>query len=69
MNAASNSAPQLHSVPTASKLLGGISERTVWRYISEGVLKPVRLGGRTMLRDDDLARLIEQATEKPALIT
>jgi excisionase family DNA binding protein len=54
---------RLYSVPDAAYLLG-VSERYVWELIREGVLARVRMGHRTLVRDDELAALIERNTER-----
>ena len=52
----------LKSVEQAAGLLG-ISRWTVRAYIRDGRLKPVRLGRRVLLAEDELERLIEQGKE------
>ena len=54
---------RLYSVPVAADLIGGMSERYVWQLIADGVLRKVVQGRRTMVRDDDLARYIDEHTE------
>jgi excisionase family DNA binding protein len=58
------SAPQLHSVRDAAKILGSVSERFVWQLVHDGVLTRVRIGSRTLVRDDELAAYIEANTER-----
>ena len=55
-------APRLYSVRDSAKLLGDVSERFVWQKIHDGVLRTVKLGSRTLLRDDDLAAYIDANT-------
>lgn len=55
---------RLYSVPHAADILG-VSERVVWTLIREGKLSRVRFGPQTTrVRDDELAALVEQNTER-----
>jgi predicted DNA-binding transcriptional regulator AlpA len=46
----------------AGSLLG-VSRGTIWRRVKEGSLpKPIKLGGRTLWRRDELVDAIERAT-------
>jgi excisionase family DNA binding protein len=56
---------QLHNVNSAARLLS-ISPWTVRSYIHNGKLKPVRIGRRVLLAEDELERLIALGGEKPA---
>ena len=47
----------LKSVEETAELLG-ISPWTVRSYIRDGKLRPVRLGRRVLLREDELERLV-----------
>ncbi len=53
----------LRSVEQAAELLG-ISRWTVRSYIKTGKLKPVRLGRRVLLAEDELERLVAQGQEQ-----
>ena len=53
---------QLHNVNSAARLLS-ISPWTVRSYIHNGKLKPVRIGRRVLLSEDELERLIVQCKE------
>lgn len=56
--------PRLWSVASAADLLD-TNERTVWRMIRRGQLSRVRgVTGKTMVRDDELAALIEANTDR-----
>jgi excisionase family DNA binding protein len=57
-------AVRLYSIRDAAKLLGNVSERFVWQLMHDGVLKPVRIGSRTLLRDDHLAAYIDSCTDQ-----
>ena len=55
----------LMSVVEAAGLLG-ISQWTVRAYIREGKLRPVRLGRRVLLTEDELERLVtENKAQEP----
>ncbi len=58
----------LLDISNAARMLGGIGESTLRRWISEGKVQVVRLGRRVMIRPEDLASLIDpperQAQEK-----
>ena len=44
----------------------GIHERTAWRWLREGRLKRVKVGGTTLVQADQLARLIRPIASQPA---
>jgi len=50
---------KLYSVSDAAKLLGGISKWTVHAWLSRGKLQRTKVGGRTMIRESELAKVIE----------
>lgn len=39
----------------------GVGRSTVWRWIQEGRLKTLKLGGRTLIRREELVRLLDEA--------
>ncbi len=49
----------LLSVSEAAKRLGGISRWTVHAWLSQGKLQRTKVGGRTMIRESELAKVIE----------
>jgi excisionase family DNA binding protein len=49
---------QLFSVEEAAKRLGGISKWTVHAWLSQGKLRRTKVGGRTMIRESELAKVI-----------
>jgi len=53
---------QLRSIEEAAGLLG-ISPWTVRSYVKTGKLKPVRLGRRVLLAEDELERLVAEGQE------
>jgi excisionase family DNA binding protein len=55
----------LLSVPEVAKRLGGISKWTVYAWLSQGKLQRTKVGGRTMIRESELSRVIEDAGKPP----
>lgn len=58
----------LFSVEEAARRLGGISKWTVHAWLSQGKLRRTKVGGRTMIRESELARVIRDE-EKPTEAT
>jgi len=56
----------LISVQEAARRLGGISKWTVHAWLSQGRLQRTKVGGRTMIRESELARVIEDGGKSPA---
>jgi excisionase family DNA binding protein len=50
----------LLSVSDAAKRLGGISKWTVHAWLSQGRLNRTKVGGRTMIRESELQKVIEE---------
>ena len=48
----------LLSVHEAAKRLGGISKWTVYAWLSQGRLNRTKVGGRTMIRESELHKVI-----------
>lgn len=57
---------KLYSVPEAAKFLGGISKWTVHAWLSQGRLRRVKVGSRTMIRESELLRVIEDGGKSAA---
>ena len=57
---------QLLSISEAAKRLGGISKWTVHAWLSQGRLQRTKVGGRTMIRESELAKVIEDGGKSPA---
>ena len=55
----------LLSVPEAARKLGGISKWTVHAWLSQGRLQRTKVGGRTMIRESELAKVIEDGGKSP----
>jgi excisionase family DNA binding protein len=49
----------LLSVEEAAKRLGGISKWTVHAWLSQGKLRRTKVGGRTMIRESELQKVIQ----------
>jgi len=64
---------KLYSIPEAARFLGGISKWTIHSWLSKGKLQRTKVGGRTMIRAGELAKMIEdggtihEASKKSAL--
>ncbi len=56
----------LISVEEAARRLGGISKWTVHAWLSQGRLRRTKVGGRTMIRESELAKVIEDDGKSPA---
>ena len=50
---------KLYSVGGAADFLGGLSKNTINQWFSQGRLRRVKIGSRTMVRESELLRLIE----------
>ena len=60
-----NSMETLLSVDEAARRLGGISKWTVHAWLSQGRLQRTKVGGRTMIRESELAKVIEDGGKSP----
>jgi excisionase family DNA binding protein len=49
----------LLSVSEAAKRLGGVSKWTVHAWLSQGRLQRTKVGSRTMIRESELQKVIE----------
>lgn len=49
----------LLSVEQTAARLGGLSKWTIYAWLSQGKLKRTKVGGRTMIRESELAKVIE----------
>jgi excisionase family DNA binding protein len=56
----------LISVEEAAKKLGGISKWTVHAWLSQGKLQRTKVGGRTMIRESELQKVITVGGKSPA---
>jgi len=56
----------LISVEEAAKRLGGLSKWTIHGWLSKGKLQRTKVGGRTMIRESELQKVIEDGGKSPA---
>ena|SRR5580704_11731981 len=56
----------LVSVEEAAKRLGGISKWTVHAWLSQGKLQRTKVGGRTMIRESELQKVIQDGGKSPS---
>ena len=56
----------LLSVTDVARRLGGISKWTVHAWLSQGRLQRTKVGGRTMIRESELAKVIKDGGKSPA---
>jgi excisionase family DNA binding protein len=56
----------LLSVNEAAKRLGGISPWTLHAWLSQGRLQRTKVGSRTMIRESELQKVIEDGGKSPA---
>jgi len=56
---------RLFSVKDAAVYLGGLSPYTVHAWLSQGRLKRCKVGSRTMIRESELQRVIEDGGKSP----
>jgi excisionase family DNA binding protein len=53
------------SVVEAARRLGGISKWTIHSWLSKGKLRRTKVGGRTMIRESELAKVVEEGGKSP----
>ena len=56
----------LLSVLDVARILGGISKWTVYAWLSQGKLQRTKVGGRTMIRESELQKVIQEGGKSPA---
>jgi len=56
----------LLSVEEAARKLGGISKWTLHAWLSQGRLRRTKVGSRTMIRESELQRVIEDGGISPS---
>ncbi len=39
----------------------GVGKSTIWRWVHDGRVKTIKLGGRTLIRREELMRLLDEA--------
>jgi excisionase family DNA binding protein len=55
----------LLSVDEAARRLGGLSKYTIQAWLSSGKLMRTKVGSRTMIRESELERVIEDGGKSP----
>jgi excisionase family DNA binding protein len=56
----------LISIAEAARRLGGISIWTVRAWLSKGILQRTKVGGRTMIRESELEKVIQEGGKSSA---
>jgi excisionase family DNA binding protein len=56
----------LLSIEEAARRLGGISKWTVHAWLSQGRMQRTKVGGRTMIRESELQKVIEEGGKSPS---
>jgi excisionase family DNA binding protein len=54
----------LYSVEAAAKKLGGVSKFTIYAWLSRGILEKTKVGGRAMIRESSLLKLLEESSRR-----
>jgi len=57
---------QLFSIKEAARRLGGVSKWTVHAWLSQGRLQRTKVGSRTMIRESELQKVIDDGGKSPA---
>ena len=57
---------ELISVSEAARRLGGIAKSTVYAWLADGRLQRTKVGSRTMIRQSELAKVIDEGGKSPA---
>ena len=55
----------LLSVEETARRLGGVSKWTIYAWLSQGKLLRTKVGGRTMVRESELAKVIQDGGKSP----
>jgi excisionase family DNA binding protein len=53
-------------VKEAARRLGGLSKWTIYAWFSQGKLQRTKVGGRTMIRESELEKVIQDGGKSPA---
>jgi excisionase family DNA binding protein len=59
MTQTSQKQDRLYPVEDAAQYLGGLSKYTIHAWLSSGKLRRTKVGSRTMIRESELERVIE----------
>lgn len=55
----------LLSIDEAARRLGGLSKYTIQAWLSSGKLRRTKVGSRTMIRESELERVVEDGGKSP----
>ena len=58
----------LLSIDEAARRLGGLSKYTIHAWLSRGKLRRTKVGSRTMIRESELERVIEEGGKSPVTV-
>jgi excisionase family DNA binding protein len=56
----------LLSIEEVARRLGGISKWTIHAWLSQGRMQRTKVGGRTMIRESELQKVIEEGGKSPS---
>ena len=56
----------LLSIEETARRLGGLSKYTIHAWLSKGKLQRTKVGSRTMIRESELQRVIEDGGKSPS---
>lgn len=56
---------KLYSVEAAAAFLGGLSKYTIHAWLAKGKMRRTKVGSRTMIRESELQRVIEDGGKSP----
>jgi len=55
---------KLIDIPTAARMLGGLSHWTIRAWLAQGKLRATHVGGRTMLSEAELERFLRDEQDR-----
>ena len=55
----------VYSIEESARRLGGLSKYTIEKWLSEGKLLRTKVGRRTMIRESELQRLLQDGGKSP----
>ena len=58
--------PLAYSMEDAGKALGGVTTKTLYRWVRDGKLRTTKVGGRTLVRRVELERILAEGETKAA---
>ncbi len=57
---------KLYSIEDAATFLGGVSKWTIHAWLAKGSMQRTKVGSRTMIRESELLRMMEDGGKSPA---